>query len=295
MSKIGFIGVGHMGGPMARNLLRAGHQVAVSDPSAANVAQLTSLGATQAADAGALAADNEIVVSMLPSGKELRAVYLGHNGVVARAKPNTLLIDCSTTDVESARAVAKEAADRGLRFIDAPVSGGVAGAGAATLTFMAGGDEGALNAARPVLMAMGKNVVHTGGSGSGQAAKICNNMILGITMIGVSEAFVLGEQLGLAPEKLFAVASTSSGQCWSLTSYCPVPGPVPNSPANRGYAPGFAAKMMLKDLRLAVDAAEHVKQGVELGELAKRVYERFVQEGGGELDFSAIIQDIRQR
>jgi len=295
MSKIGFIGVGHMGGPMARNLLRTGHQVAVSDPSAANVAQLTSLGATQAADAGALAADNEIVVSMLPSGKELRAVYLGHNGVVARAKPNTLLIDCSTTDVESARAVAKEAADRGLRFIDAPVSGGVAGAEAGTLTFMAGGDEGALNAARPVLMAMGKNVVHTGGSGSGQAAKICNNMILGITMIGVSEAFVLGEQLGLAPEKLFAVASTSSGQCWSLTSYCPVPGPVPNSPANRGYAPGFAAKMMLKDLRLAVDAAEHVKQGVELGELAKRVYERFVQEGGGELDFSAIIQDIRQR
>ena len=295
MSKIGFIGVGHMGGPMARNLLRAGHQVAVSDPSAANVAQLTSLGATQAADAGALAADNEIVVSMLPSGKELRAVYLGHNGVVARAKPNTLLIDCSTTDVESARAVAKEAADRGLRFIDAPVSRGVAGAEAGTLTFMAGGDEGALNAARPVLMAMGKNVVHTGGSGSGQAAKICNNMILGITMIGVSEAFVLGEQLGLAPDKLFAVASTSSGQCWSLTSYCPVPGPVPNSPANRGYAPGFAAKMMLKDLRLAVDAAEHVKQGVELGELAKRVYERFVQEGGGELDFSAIIQDIRQR
>ncbi len=295
MSKIGFIGVGNMGGPMARNLLRAGHQVAVSDPSAENVARLTALGATRAVNPGSLAAESEIVVSMLPSGKELRAVYLGHDGVVARAKANTLLIDCSTTDVESARAVAKEAADRGLRFIDAPVSGGVAGAEAATLTFMAGGDEGALSAARPALMAMGKNVVHTGGSGSGQAAKICNNLILGITMIGVSEAFVLGEQLGLAPEKLFAVASTSSGQCWSLTSYCPVPGPVPNSPANRGYAPGFAAKMMLKDLRLAVDAAEHVKQGVELGELAKRVYERFVQEGGGELDFSAIIQDIRQR
>ncbi len=294
MSKIGFIGVGHMGGPMARNLLRAGHKVAVSDPSAANVAQLTALGATQAADAGTLAADSEIVVSMLPSGKELRAVYLGHNGVVARAKANTVLIDCSTTDVESARAVAKEAAARGLRFIDAPVSGGVAGAEAATLTFMAGGDEGALSAVRPILMAMGKNVVHTGGSGSGQAAKICNNLILGITMIGVSEAFVLGEQLGLAPEKLFAVASTSSGQCWSLTSYCPAPGPVPAAPSNRGYAPGFAAKMMLKDLRLAVDAAEHVKQEVALGELAKRLYERFVQEGHGELDFSAIIQDIRQ-
>ncbi|HNB28793.1 MAG TPA: 3-hydroxyisobutyrate dehydrogenase [Alphaproteobacteria bacterium] len=295
MSKIGFIGVGNMGGPMARNLLRAGHQVAVSDPSAANVAQLTSLGATQAADAGTLAADSEIVVSMLPSGKELRAVYLGHNGVVARAKANTVLIDCSTTDVESARAVAMEAGERGLRFIDAPVSGGVAGAEAATLTFMAGGDEGALSAARPILMAMGKNVVHTGGSGSGQAAKICNNLILGITMIGVSEAFVLGEQLGLTAEKLFAVASTSSGQCWSLTSYCPAPGPVPSAPSNRGYAPGFAAKMMLKDLRLAVDAAEHVKQDVALGELAKRLYERFVQEGHGELDFSAIIQDIRQR
>ena len=294
MSKIGFIGVGHMGGPMARNLLRAGHKVAVSDPSAENVAQLTSLGATQAPDAGTLATESEIIVSMLPSGKELRAVYLGHNGVVARAKANTVLIDCSTTDVESARAVAKEAAARGLRFIDAPVSGGVAGAEAATLTFMAGGDEGALSAVRPILMAMGKNAVHAGGSGSGQAAKICNNLILGITMIGVSEAFVLGEQLGLSADKLFAVASTSSGQCWSLTSYCPAPGPVPSAPSNRGYAPGFAAKMMLKDLRLAVDAAEHVKQEVALGELAKRLYERFVQEGHGELDFSAIIQDIRQ-
>ncbi len=295
MSKIGFIGVGHMGGPMARNLLRAGHQVTVSDPSAENVARLTALGAGRADSAADLAASSEIVVSMLPSGKELRAVYLGATGVIAKAKNDTLLIDCSTTDVESARAVAKEAANRGLRFIDAPVSGGVAGAEAATLTFMAGGDETALNLARPVLMAMGKNVVHTGASGSGQAAKICNNLILGITMIGVSEAFVLGEQLGLAPDKLFAVASTSSGQCWSLTSYCPVPGPVPNSPANRDYAPGFAAKMMLKDLRLAVEAAEHVNQGVELGELAKRLYERFVQEGHGDLDFSAIIQDIRQR
>jgi 3-hydroxyisobutyrate dehydrogenase len=295
MSRIGFIGVGNMGGPMARNLLRAGHQVTVSDPSAENVARLAAEGAGRAESAGALAAMNDIVISMLPSGKELRAVHLGEHGVVAQAKPGTLLIDCSTTDVDSARAVAAAAEARGLTFIDAPVSGGVAGAAGATLTFMAGGDAAAIETARPILMAMGKNVVHTGGAGSGQAAKICNNMILGITMIGVSEAFALGEQLGLAPDKLFAVASTSSGQCWSLTSYCPVPGPVPSSPANRDYQPGFAAKMMLKDLRLATEAAEGVKQDVELGELAKRVYERFVQEGGGELDFSAIIQDIRQR
>ena len=295
MSKIGFIGIGHMGGPMARNLLRAGHQVTVSDPSAENVARLTAQGAERAADAGALAAASDIVVSMLPSGKELRAVYLGAAGVVEKARPGALLIDCSTTDVDSARAVARAAGDRGLQFLDAPVSGGVAGAEAASLTFMTGGEEAALNAARPVLMAMGKNVVHTGASGSGQAAKICNNLILGITMIGVSEAFVLAEQLDLAPDKLFAVASTSSGQCWSLTSYCPVPGPVPAAPSNRGYQPGFAAKMMLKDLRLAVEAAERAKQDIDLGSLAKRLYERFVQEGHGDLDFSAIIQDIRQR
>jgi 3-hydroxyisobutyrate dehydrogenase len=295
MSRIGFIGVGHMGGPMARNLLRAGHQVSVCDPSAENVAALTGQGAQHVATAGELAAQSEIVISMLPSGKELRAVYLGDAGVVARAQGGALLIDCSTTDVESSRAVAQAANARDLLFIDAPVSGGVAGAEAASLTFMAGGDDKAINAARPVLMAMGKNVVHTGGSGSGQAAKICNNMILGITMIGVSEAFVLAEQLGLAHDKLFAVSSTSSGQCWSLTSYCPVPGPVPNSPANRNYQPGFAAKMMLKDLRLAIEAANSVKQDVELGSLARNLYERFVQEGHGDLDFSAIIQDIRQR
>jgi len=295
MSNIGFIGVGHMGGPMARNLLRAGHRVTVSDPSAENTARLTAEGAAPAANAASLAAGSEIIVSMLPSGKELRAVYLGSNGVVAHSKAGTLLVDCSTTDVDSARAVAKAAAERGLLFLDAPVSGGVSGAEAGTLTFMAGGEDRAIDAARPILLAMGKNLVHTGGSGSGQAAKICNNLILGISMIGVSEAFVLAEQLGLAPDKLFAVASTSSGQCWSLTSYCPVPGPVPAAPSNRNYQPGFAAKMMLKDLRLAVEAAEGAKQDIELGNLAKRLYERFVQEGHGDLDFSAIIRDIRQR
>ena len=295
MPVIGFIGVGHMGGPMARNLLKAGHQVTIFDPDADNAKAMVSAGAKQAASLVELSAASDIVVSMLPSGRELRVAYLDNDGVVAHAKNTALLIDCSTTDVDSARAVADAAKKRGLQFLDAPVSGGVAGAEAGTLTFMAGGEESAVDAARPILMAMGKHVVHTGASGSGQAAKICNNLILGISMIGVSEAFVLAEQLGLSPDKLFAVSSTSSGQCWSLTSYCPVPGPVPAAPSNRDYQPGFAAKMMLKDLRLATDAAEKHKQAIELGDLAKRLYERFVQEGSGDLDFSGIIRAIRQR
>jgi 3-hydroxyisobutyrate dehydrogenase len=295
MPSIGFIGVGHMGGPMARNLLKAGHQVTVFDPSAENAKAMTNAGAKQAASLVELAATNDIIVSMLPSGRELRVAYLDNDGVVAHAKAGALLIDCSTTDVDSARAVTDAAKKRGLHFLDSPVSGGVAGAEAGTLTFMAGGDQAAIDLARPILMAMGKNVVHTGTSGSGQAAKICNNLILGISMIGVCEAFVLAEQLGLSADKLFEVSSTSSGQCWSLTSYCPVPGPVPNAPSNRGYQPGFAARMMLKDLRLANEAAEKHKQAIELGDLAKRLYERFVQEGSGDLDFSAIIHAIRQR
>jgi 3-hydroxyisobutyrate dehydrogenase len=293
MPSIGFIGVGHMGAPMARNLLKAGHQVTVFDPNTENAKAIA--GAKLAASLVELSATNDIIVSMLPSGRELKVAYLDNDGIVAHAKAGALLIDCSTTDVDSARAVADAAKKRGLQFIDSPVSGGVAGAEAGSLTFMAGGEDVAVDAARPILMSMGKNVVHTGASGSGQAAKICNNLILGISMIGVSEAFVLAEQLGLSAEKLFAVSSTSSGQCWSLTSYCPVPGPVPAAPSNRDYQPGFAAKMMLKDLRLATDAAEKHKQAIELGDLAKKLYERFVQEGSGDLDFSAIIRAIRQR
>ena len=243
MPSIGFIGVGHMGAPMARNLLKAGHQVTVFDPNVENAKAVA--GAKQAASLVELSATNDIIVSMLPSGRELKVAYLDNDGIVAHAKAGALLIDCSTTDVDSARAVADAAKKRGLQFIDSPVSGGVAGAEAGSLTFMAGGEDVAVDAARPILMSMGKNVVHTGASGSGQAAKICNNLILGISMIGVSEAFVLAEQLGLSAEKLFAVSSTSSGQCWSLTSYCPVPGPVPAAPSNREYQPGFAAKMML--------------------------------------------------
>jgi 3-hydroxyisobutyrate dehydrogenase len=295
MPSIGFIGVGHMGGPMARNLLKAGHQVTVFDPNAGNAGAMVAGGAKQAASLVELSAANDVILSMLPSGRELRVAYLDNDGIVAHAKSGALLVDCSTTDVDSARAVADAAKKRGLQFIDSPVSGGVAGAEAGSLTFMAGGDEKAVEAARPILMSMGKNVVHTGGSGSGQAAKICNNLILGVSMIGVCEAFVLAEHLGLSADKLFAVSSTSSGQCWSLTSYCPAPGPVPTAPSNREYKPGFAAKMMLKDLRLATDAAEKHNQAIELGDLAKRLYERFVQEGSGDLDFSAIIKAVRQR
>ncbi len=222
-------------------------------------------GAKQAASLVELSATNDIIVSMLPSGRELKVAYLDNDGIVAHATAGALLIDCSTTDVDSARAVADAAKKRGLQFIDSPVSGGVAGAEAGSLTFMAGGEDVAVDAARPILMSMGKNVVHTGASGSGQAAKICNNLILGISMIGVSEAFVLAEQLGLSPEKLFAVSSTSSGQCWSLTSYCPVPGPVPAAPSNRDYQPGFAAKMMLKDLRLAHRRGRKAQTGDRIG------------------------------
>ncbi|WP_119303393.1 3-hydroxyisobutyrate dehydrogenase [Dongia deserti] len=295
MPSIGFIGVGHMGAPMARNLLKAGHPVTIFDPDVENAQAMVNAGAKQAASLVELASASDVVISMLPSGRELRVAYLDNDGVVAHAKAGALLIDCSTTDVDSARAVGDAAKKRSLPFLDSPVSGGVAGAEAGTLTFMTGGEDGAVQAARPILMAMGKNVVHTGSNGSGQAAKICNNLILGISMIGVCEAFVLAEQLGLSPEKLFAVSSTSSGQCWSLTSYCPVPGPVPAAPSNRDYQPGFAAKMMLKDLRLATDAAEKHNKAIELGGLAKQLYERFVQDGSGDLDFSAIIQAIRQR
>jgi 3-hydroxyisobutyrate dehydrogenase len=230
---------------------------------------------------------------MLPSGKEVREVYLGNDGVLASAEPGTLLIDCSTIDVETARAVAAAAENAGLAMLDAPVSGGVAGAEAATLTFMVGGDASAFERAQPVFAAMGKTVVHAGGAGNGQAAKLCNNLVLGASMIAVSEAFVLAERLGLDAQKLFDIASKSSGQCWSLTSYCPVPGPVPTSPANRDYQPGFTATMMLKDLRLAQSAARAAGAIAPIGAGAAAIYERFVEEGGGAVDFSGIIRFLR--
>ncbi len=255
MAVIGFIGLGNMGGPMAANLVKAGHSVHGFDLSPAAIDAAKAAGVTIGKSPVAVAREAEIVITMLPSGKHVLSVYDGAEGIVAAVKPGTLLIDSSTIDVDSARKAHALATARGAVAVDAPVSGGVGGAAAGTLTFMVGGEPAAFDAARPILEAMGKKIVHCGGA-AGQAAKICNNMILGISMIGVCEAFVLAEKLGLSHQSLYDVASTASGQCWSLTSYCPVPGPVPTSPANRDYQPGFAAALMLKDLKLAQEASQ---------------------------------------
>jgi 3-hydroxyisobutyrate dehydrogenase len=293
MATIGFVGLGNMGGPMARNLLKAGHRLHVFDVVPAAIERVVPAGALPAADAIEAARGVELLITMLPAGEQVREVYLGPAGVIAAAAPGTLLVDCSTIDVATARAVSAAATAAGLAMLDAPVSGGVAGAEAGTLTFMVGGEAAAFAAAEPVLRAMGKAVIHAGGPGNGQAAKICNNLILGASMIAVCEAFVLAERLGLAAQTLFDVASQSSGQCWSLTSYCPVPGPVPTSPANRGYQPGFTAAMMLKDLRLAEAAAADVAAVTPLGARAAALYADFVAHGGGTMDFSAIVEMIR--
>ena len=293
MARIGFIGLGNMGLPMAQNLIKAGHQVEGVDVNPAALERLKAAGGVSVETAKVAAARADVVITMLPAGKEVREVYLGAGGIIEDANPGTLLIDCSTIDVETARAVASEADKRGLMMLDAPVSGGVGGATAGTLTFMVGGSAHAFLRAESILQKMGKTIVHAGGPGTGQAAKICNNMILGISMIAVSEAFVLAEQLGLDHQKLFDISSKSSGQCWSLTTYCPVPGPVPTSPANRDYQPGFTAAMMLKDLKLSQDAARASGARTELGERAARIYARYVESGGAGVDFSGIVRFIR--
>jgi 3-hydroxyisobutyrate dehydrogenase len=293
MAQIGFIGLGHMGLPMAQNLLKAGHQVDGVDVNAAAVEKLREAGGDSAETAKMVAGRVDIVITMLPSGKEVREVYLGPDGIIENANGGTLLIDSSTIDVETARAVASAAEAKGLLMLDAPVSGGVTGAQGGTLTFMVGGSEQAFERAKPILEAMGKTIVHAGGAGNGQAAKICNNMILGVSMIAVSEAFLLAERLGLDAQKLFDISSKSSGQCWSMTSYCPVPGPVPNSPANRDYTAGFTAAMMLKDLKLSQEAAKSAGAITPLGAGATAVYERFVASGGAGRDFSGIIRYLR--
>src|SRR5713226_3218283 len=292
MARIGFIGLGNMGLPMSLNLRKVGHSVAGFDVSAAAVEKLVAGGGT-AADAIKAAASNvEAVIGMLPSGSEVREVDL-KAGVLDAITPDTLLIDCSTIDVDSARQVSAEAREKGLAMLDAPVSGGVAGAQAATLTFMVGGEEDAFARAKPLLEAMGKTIVHAGGSGNGQAAKICNNMMLGISMIAVSEAFLLADKLGLDRQKLFDISSKSSGQCWALTNYCPVPGLVPTSPANRDYQAGFTAAMMVKDLRLAQEAARAAGATTPLGAEAAALYGLFVANGNGALDFYGIIRFLR--
>ncbi|HEY0439687.1 MAG TPA: 3-hydroxyisobutyrate dehydrogenase [Xanthobacteraceae bacterium] len=295
MARIGFIGLGNMGLPMALNLLKAGHQVEGVDVNGALVEKLVQAGGAAAGSVKVAASRGDVVITMLPAGRHVREVYLGPAGVIESANAGTLLIDSSTIDVESARVVAAAAEERGLPMVDAPVSGGVGGAQAGTLTFMVGGSENAFVRAQPILATMGKTIVHAGGSGNGQAAKICNNMILGVSMIAVSEAFVLAEKLGLDAQKLFDISSKSSGQCWSLTSYCPVPGPVPASPANRDYQAGFTAAMMLKDLKLAQDAAQSAGATTPLGAEAAEIYESYAAQGEGARDFSGIINFLRAR
>jgi 3-hydroxyisobutyrate dehydrogenase len=293
MTKVGFIGLGNMGMPMAQNLLKAAYEVTGFDLNAHATELLAANGGTSANSVADACKAAEVVITMLPAGEQVHDVYLGAEGVLGAVAPGTLLIDSSTIDVQTARDVAQAAQDKGLAMVDAPVSGGVTGAEAATLTFMVGGSDDAFERARPVLEKMGKTIVHAGGPGNGQAAKICNNMILGASMIVVCEAFLLAEKLGLDPQKLFDISSKSSGQCWSMTSYCPVPGPVPASPANRDYKAGFTAAMMLKDLKLAQTAARATHATTPLGAGAAAVYDRFVESGGSSVDFSGIIRYLR--
>ena len=293
MARIGFIGLGNMGLPMAVNLIKAGHQIEGVDVNPESINKLKAAGGSNAEFAKVAAARADVVITMLPAGQQVREIYLGGGGIVENANAGTLLIDCSTIDVDAARAVAAKAEKKGLLMLDAPVSGGVGGAAADTLTFMVGGSAQAYTRALSILEKMGKTIVHAGGAGTGQAAKICNNMILGVSMIAVSEAFVLAEKLGLDHQKLFDISSKSSGQCWSMTSYCPVPGPVPASPANRDYAAGFTAAMMLKDLRLAQDAAKSSGAKTALGADAERIYSAYVASGEAGRDFSSIIRFVR--
>ncbi len=292
MATVGFVGLGNMGAPMAANLVRAGHAVRGFDLSAGAMQQARDAGVQAAPDAAAAVRQASVVITMLPAGRHVLSAY---PGLLQAAPKGALFIDCSTIDVDSARQAHALAEQAGMPALDAPVSGGTGGAAAGTLTFMVGGSEGAFAAAEPVLSAMGRSRVHCGAAGAGQAAKICNNMILGISMIGVSEAFVLAEALGLSHQALFDVASASSGQCWSLTSYCPVPGPVPSSPANRGYQAGFAAGLMLKDLRLAQQAAEASGADAALGRHAAEIYAALAEAGHERADFSAVINAIRGR
>jgi 3-hydroxyisobutyrate dehydrogenase len=291
MPTICFIGLGNMGVPMAANLVKAGHTVRGYDLVPASIDRAAALGVQPAASAADAVRGADAVITMLPAGRHVTALYAD---ILPHAAPGALFIDCSTIDVTAARAAHAAAAQAGLPSVDAPVSGGVGGAQAGTLTFMAGGSPEAFARAEPILAAMGRKIVHCGPGGAGQAAKICNNMILGISMIAVSEAFVLAEKLGLSHQALFDVASTSSGQCWSLNTYCPVPGPVPTSPANRAYAPGFATALMLKDLTLAQDAARAAGADTALGAHAAQIYEAFAVDSAA-LDFSAIVTAIRNR
>lgn len=290
MTTIAFIGLGNMGNPMAANLVKAGYAVHGFDLMPENLVIAKEHGVVVMANAVAAVKEADVVITMLPAGRHVLSVY---EDIAPKAKKGALFIDSSTIDVESARKAHAIAAKHKLLSIDAPVSGGTGGAAAGTLTFMAGGSEDAFAKAEPILKPMAGRIVHCGDDGAGQAAKICNNMILGISMIGVAEAFVLAEKLGLSHQALFDVASNSSGQCWSLTTYCPVPGPVPTSPANNGYRPGFAAALMLKDLKLSQEAAQSAGAVTPLGAEAAQLYALFNAQGHAGADFSGIINFLR--
>ena len=285
--RIGFIGLGNMGGGMAANLVKAGHDVRAFDLAAAALDRAKAAGCTLATSAAGAATDVDAVVTMLPAGKHVGAVYA--DAVFDAVAADTLLVDCSTIDIATARAVGAAAAARGLPMVDAPVSGGIAAANAGTLTFMVGGSAAAFARAEPILGCMGKVVVRAGEAGAGQAAKICNNMLLGASMVATAEAFVLAQKLGLDAQTFFDISSKASGQCWSMTSYCPVPGPVPTAPSNRDYEGGFAAALMLKDLKLAVEAAQSVGASVPMGAQAEALFQMFTGLGGEAKDFSAIV------
>ncbi len=290
MAMIGFIGLGNMGAPMAGNLVKNGHTVKGFDLAPANLGEAVKRGVVAAKSTAEAVNDVDIVVTMLPAGKHVVSVY---GEALKAAKPGTLFIDSSTIDVASARTAHVLAGEHKMLSLDAPVSGGVGGAEAATLTFMAGGSNDAFAKAKPIIEAMAKRIVHCGADGAGQAAKICNNMILGISMIAVAEGFVLAEKLGLDKQALFDVASTSSGQCWAMTTYCPVPGPVPTSPANNGYKPGFASALMLKDMALSQEAAAASGASTPLGAIAAQLYRMHNASGESASDFSSIINMIR--
>lgn len=290
MSRVAFIGLGNMGGGMAANLAKAGHEVRAFDLSEAALAKAEARGCSRAADASTAVQDADAVITMLPAGKHVAEVF--RSSVFGKAPGSAILMDCSTIDVGTARVIEKEANETGYTMVDAPVSGGIAAAEGGTLTFMVGGTTDGFERARPLLEQMGKAVIHAGESGAGQAAKIVNNMLLGVTMAGTCEAFVLAQKLGLDPQVFFDISSKASGQSWSMTSYCPVPGVGPQTPADRDYEGGFAAALMLKDLKLAMEAAQSVGAYTPMGGEAEELYERFVSRGGASKDFSALIKMI---
>ncbi|KTC64673.1 3-hydroxyisobutyrate dehydrogenase (plasmid) [Legionella adelaidensis] len=293
MASIGFVGLGHMGLPMATNLIKAGHTVTGFDLQPQALGDFVSAGGIAASSLEELGANQTVLITMLQTGDQVKKVCLGEQGLFQYAKPQTLYIDCSSIDVDASREVHKAATNAHLFVVDAPVSGGVAGAAAATLTFMVGGQEKAFAEAKPILSCMGKNIIHTGEAGSGQAAKICNNMILGVTMIAVSEAFILAEQLGLSAKKLHEVVTNSSGNCWVMNKYVPVANILENVPANNQYEPGFTVAMMLKDLNLSQNCAKNVGVSTELGKHATAIYSDFHEKGYENKDFSAIIESIK--